>query len=230
MANEHLFSADVAGPGTPVQGKSRWQSCLTGCLVVFVILMVIAILSGFWISRNWRRPVAWMSTWAIQQVIDSSTLAINEKQEIMVQVDRVASAFRQNAISEDQFEQLLKHLFESPFVSLIMATEIDRQYLPESGLSQEEKDAGGQTLDRFIRGAIDKQINQAEIDAAMAHVAIRNGNNWQLRKALTDEELREFFAEAKKQADAAGIPEQPADIDPSEEIKKVVDDALAAPA
>jgi hypothetical protein len=65
----------------------------------------------------------------------------------------------------------------------------------------------------------------------MVHVADRDARDqWKLRPKLTDEELRAFLAEAKKQADDAGIPDQPADIDPSGEIKKIVDEALAAPA
>jgi len=64
----------------------------------------------------------------------------------------------------------------------------------------------------------------------MAHVADRDARGrWKLRPTLTDDDLRAFFAEAKQQADAAGIPEQPADVDPSEEIKQIVDEALAAP-
>ena len=83
-------------------------------------------------------------------------------------------------------------------------------------------------MQRFFRGAIDDKINEAGIDAAMAHVADRDPQgHWKLRETLTDDQLRAFLAEAKKQADAAGIPEQPAEIDPSEEIKKIVDEALA---
>ncbi len=52
MANEHLFTADVEGPATAVERKSGWRSCLTGCLIVLVILAVVAILVGVWIARN----------------------------------------------------------------------------------------------------------------------------------------------------------------------------------
>jgi hypothetical protein len=231
MADEHRFSADVEGLGMPVERKSRWQSCLTGCLVVFVILIIVAVLVGFWISRNWRGLASSFGTAVIQQGVEASQLPAEEKQQIMVQVERVAQAFRENTISQKQLENLAHKLVESPLMSLMVASTIDQQYFAKSGLSNEEETEGRQTVQRFFRGSIDEKINEAGIDAAMAHVADRDPANgqWKLRQTLTDDQLRAFLAEAKKQADAAGIPEQPAEIDPSEEIKKIVDAALAAP-
>lgn len=231
MADEHLFRADVEGTGVPVERKSGWRSCLTGCLVVFVILIVIAVLIGFWISRNWRDWAATAATEGIRQGISSSQLPAQEQQEIMVQVDRVAKAFREKTMSAEQLGKLAQTLVQSPLMSLIAASTIEKQYFAKSGLSEEEKAAGRQTLQRFIRGSIDDKINKAGIDAAMAHVADRDPQgNWKLHQNISDADMRAFLTEAKKQADAAGIPEQPAEIDPSEEIKKIVDEALSAPA
>ncbi len=167
-------------------------------------------------------------TEVVRQGMANSQLPAPEQQEIMVQVDRVATAFREKKISLEQLGVLAQRFADSPLMSLIGASVIERQYFAKSGLSAEEKSAGSQTLQRFIRGAIDKKIDKAGIDAAMVHVAERDSRGqWKLRQTLTDEELRAFLAEAKQQADAAGIPEQPTEIDPSDEIKKIVDEALA---
>jgi len=227
MADEHLFTAEVAGAGLPVERKSGWRSCLTGCLIALVVLVVIAILVGFWIARNARGWAATGVTEVVRQGMASSQLPAVEQQEIMIQVDRVATAFREKKISLERLGELAQKLADSPVMSLIGASMIEKHYFAKSGLSEEEKTAGGQTLQRFIRGAIDEKINKAGIDAAMVHVADREHGQWELRKTLSDEELRAFLAEAKQQADAAGIPEQPAEIDPSDEIKKIVDHALA---
>lgn len=230
MANAPVFTADVEGPSTEKR-RSGWQTCLIGCLIVFVILIVIAVLVGFWISRNWRDLSAAGATAVVRQMMLESNLPPEEQQEIMVQVDRVATAFREKSISGEQVAVLMQKLVEPSLVSVFIATEIERKYLPDSGLSDEEKVAANNALLRFMRGAIDKKIQGAGFEAAMGQIAVRDPNGvWQLRKQITDEQLRAFFAEAKKQADEAGIPEQPTDIDPSEEIKKIVDEALAAPA
>ncbi len=231
MADEHRFTADVEGTGGPVERKSGWKSCLTGCLIVFVILVVIAILIGFWIARNWRDWAATAATEGIKQMISGSQLPAQEQQEIMVEVDRVAKGFREKTISAEQLGKLAQSFVESPLMSVIGASMIEKEYFAKSGLSAEEKTAGSQTLQRFIRGSIDEKINKAGIDAAMVYVADRDPQGqWKLHQNISDADMRAFLAEAKKQADAAGIPEQPAEIDPSEEIKKIVDEALAAPA
>lgn len=231
MADEHLFSADVNTAGAPVERRSGWKSCLTGCLIVCVILAVIAILIGVWIGRNARGWTANLLEEGVRQGVATSQLPAQEQQEIMVQVERVSTAIRDGSMSLDQMKLLAKKFAESPLMTLVVATAIEQGYIAKSGLTAEEKAAGGVTLNRFIRGALDDKIKEPGIDAAMAHVADRDaGGEWQLRQKLTDDELKAFLAEAKKQADEAGIPEQPAAIDPSEEVKRIVDEALNVPA
>jgi hypothetical protein len=230
MADEHRFSADVDTAGGPVERKSGWKSCLTGCLIVCVILAVIAILIGVWIRSNWRDIASSFGTTVMAEVINSAQLPQGEKQQIMVEVERVAQAIRENTISGKQFEILVNQLTVSPAISLIVAATMEQDYFSKSGLTAEEKAQGVQTLRRFIRGALDDKINRPGVDAAMVHIANRDQNGlWNLRKTLTDDELKAFLAEAKKQADEAGIPEQATAVDPSDEVKKIVDEALNAP-
>jgi hypothetical protein len=229
MANAPVFTADVEGPSTEKR-RSGWQTCLIGCLIVGVILLVLAILVGVWVARNMRDWAAMGVTEVVRQGMAESQLPAQEQQEVMVQVERLATAFREKQITLEEVGVVAQKLAESPLMSLIGASMIEQQYLAKSGLSDEEKAEDSQILQRFIRGSIDGDITEERMDAAMVHVAERRNGNWELKQQLTDDELRAFFAEAKKQADEAGIPEQPADIDPSEEIKKIVVEALAAPA
>lgn len=230
MPEEHLFTAEVATPGEP-KPKSTWKTCLTGCLITAVVLLVVTALLAYWIANNIRPILAGISTWTIRQGIESSELPVEQKREIMAQVERVATAFREEKITEDQFKLLVKRFVESPLIAMIMTSAIEKQYLAKSGLSDQEKVDGAQSLRRFIRGVIDEKIKEPGIDVAMVHVATRNSqdDDWQLKNQLTDEELRAFFAEAKKQADEAGVAEQPEQVDPSEEVRKIVDEALAPP-
>lgn len=231
MAQEHVFTADLESPGAE-RKRSAWQTCLIGCLIVCVVLFVLVALIGFWVTRNWRNWTADFSTEVIRQGMAESQLDPQEQQEIMVQVDRVTTAFREQKITGEQLGNLAEKLVQSPIFSMIMATAIEKQYLAKSGLSDQEKTEGRVTLQRFIRGVVDQKITKDGMDAAMSHVATRNpnGGEWQLKNQLTDEELRAFFAEAKKQADEAGVAEQPEAVDPSDEVRKIVDEALAAPA
>jgi 2-hydroxychromene-2-carboxylate isomerase len=116
---------------------------------------------------------------------------------------------------------------ESPLMPLFVVMAIERNYFDHSKLSDEEKAEGRQSLKRFVRGAFDEKIKEPGIDSVMSHVADRRGDDrWHLRQSVSDEELRAALAEAKKQADEAGIPDAPENIDPSDEVKRIIDESL----
>ncbi len=124
----------------------------------------------------------------------------------------------------------MRNLATSPLMTSFMVSAIDQAYFAKSGLSNEEKAAGKITLQRFVRGMIDESINGQAIDNAMMHVATKDSNgSWKIRQQLTDAELRAFLAAAKTEADKAGVPAEPVVFDPSDEFKRIIDEALAQP-
>jgi hypothetical protein len=211
--------------------RSKWTSCLIGCLIVLGALLVFAIVVGVWVSRNWRDWFADVGTRALDQGIQAADLPPQEKIEVKVQVDRVTEAFRDGTVSGEQIAMIMQNVFESPLMPALVAAAIDMRYFDKSGLNAEEKAQGKVTLQRFARGMIDEKIAQQGIDAVMAHVAIRQSDGeWKLRQQVSDADLRAALTEAKAQADKAGIPEAPENVDPSDEIKKIIDEAMQAPA
>jgi hypothetical protein len=207
--------------------RSKWTSCLIGCLAVVGVLIVLAIILGVWFARNWRDWAADIGTQAVNQAVDSSELPPQEKGEVKAQAERVAKALRDKKISAEQAGKILQRIFESPLMPTIIVGAIDQQYLQRSGLSAEEKAEGRLTLQRFARGAIDKKIDEQGIDAVMAHVADRQPNGeWRLRQQISDQDLRAALTEAKARADAAEIPAEPEAVDPSDELKRIIDESL----
>jgi hypothetical protein len=209
------------------QRRSKWTSCLIGCLVVLGVLMVFAIILAVWIGRNWREWTSDFASQAVNQTVDQSDLPAQEKVEVKEELARVVEAFRRKQITMEQVGRIMEKVMQSPLMPMMAVAVVDKQYLDKSGLSDDEKTEGRLALKRFARGAVDKKIPQAGIDAVMTHVADRGGNGeWQLRQQVSDADLRAALAEAKAQADTANIPEQPEDFDVSDEFKKIIDDAL----
>jgi hypothetical protein len=114
-----------------------------------------------------------------------SQLPAQEQQEVMVQVERLATAFREKKITLEEVGVVAQKLADSPLMSLIGASMIEQQYLAKSGLSDEEKAEDSQILQRFIRGSIDGDITEERMDAAMVHVAERRNGNWELKPLLS---------------------------------------------
>jgi hypothetical protein len=225
MATEHRFEID---PQSEERGpRSKWANCLIGCLIVLGIAIVIAIVAGIWIARNFRGWVADFGSQAINQRIDSSELPAQKKIEVKKQVDRVAKAFGDGRISFQQAGDIIQKLTKSPLMPTLVVAAVDLKYFDASGLSNDEKVEGRTTLKRFARGVIDKKINDKEVDAVMMHVADRGSDDsWKLRQRVSDADLKAALAEAKAKADDAGVAAKPEEIDPSDELKKIVDEYL----
>jgi hypothetical protein len=167
---------------------------------------------------------------AMNQMIDTTGLPAQERQEMKAEVRRVAEAFREGRLSNQQLMVIVENVMHSPLLTLFVASAVDKQYLEKSGLSEDEKAQGRLTLQRFIRGAVDGEINQQRVDAVMRHIAERQPDgNWQLRERVSDADLRAALAEAKAAADEAQVPQQPETVDPSDEFKRIVDEAMAEP-
>jgi hypothetical protein len=199
-----------------------------GCAIALGVMSVIAVIVGFWVARHWRGWVANVGLEAINQGIDDSDLPAQEKAEVKAQAERVTKAFGNGEISVEQVMAIVEKLTKSPLMPSLIVMAVDKQYFDRSGLSAEEKAEGRKALRRFARGAIDGKIDQQGVDAVLAHVADRKGeNNWQFRKNVTDADLKAAIAEAKSRADNAGIPaDVDTNIDPSDEVKRIIDEAL----
>jgi hypothetical protein len=210
--------------------RSKWTTCLIGCLIVLGVIMVIVIALVIWVARSWRGWAADFGTQAVRQGIASSDLPQQEKDEIMVQVDRVAKELREGRLSMEQAGKIIEKVLHSPLMPSLVVAAVEKQYFERSKLSDDEKKEGRVTLQRFARGVIDKKIEEQGIDAVMGHIADRQPNGgWQLRPQVSDDELRAALKEAKTRADAAGIPDQPEKFDPSDEFKRIIDEAINPP-
>jgi hypothetical protein len=227
MASDHRFEV------FPDQGESRprskWASCLIGCLIAAGIAILLMIAVGVWVARNIRGWAADFGSQTISQGIDSSDLAPQEKVEVKQQVDRVDKAFRDGRISMQRAGTIIQKVMQSPLMPTLVVGAVDKHYFTSSGLSDDEKAEGRLTLKRFARGVIDKKIDDKGIDKVMSHIADRQSNDsWQLRPKVSDADLRAALAAAKADADEAGIAAQPENIDPSDELKKIIDESMPA--
>jgi hypothetical protein len=227
MASDPRFDDFPDSMTETQQRRSKWTSCLIGCLIVMGGILVLAIVLAVWLSRNWQDLAADLGTQAVNQVLESSELPPQEKGEVRSEVNRVAKALQERKISGQQARAVIEKILESPLMPTMIVAVVDRQYLERSGLSDAEKLEGRKSLSRFARGVIDKKIDQQGMDAVMSHVADRQANGqWQLREQISDDELRAALTAAKEEADKAAIPDEPEAVDPSDELKRIIDESL----
>ena len=152
QTDQHSFQIEE-----PQRKRSLWQTCLIGCLGVLAVMVVLAVVGGFWISRNWRGWFAGVGSQVINQGIDSSDLPPQEKVEVKVQVERVAKAFREGQISNEQASAIFKKLMESPLMPSFVVMAVERKYFDRSKLSDEEKAEGRQVAQAVRAGHLRRQ-------------------------------------------------------------------------
>lgn len=193
---------------------------------------MLAALGAWWVSVSWKGWAAGAGTQIIEQILVTSGLPAEEQAEVMTEVDRIADAFESGELTLEESGQLIQDLAKSPVISLILVSVVEQSYLNNSGLDEEQRAAGSVAIQRFSRGVADGSIDASAIDEMMQHVADRDADGkWQLRSRdqVSDDDLRALILVAKTKADEAGIAEQVESIDPSDEIKKIVDQALGGP-
>ncbi len=207
----------------PRQGSG----CLKGCLVVVAIFVALIVIFGVVAAFKWRGWVASFAGTAIQQSLDASSLPPQEKSEVQQELQRVIDAFVANQISGPQLGEIMTSLLDSPLMNSLVVSVVEAQYLNKSGLGAEEIAVGKTTLRRFVIGMFEDKINEQAIDKVLLHIADRQPDGtWIFRQQVSDDDLRAMLAAAKVEADTAGIPAEVQEVDPSEEVRRIVDETL----
>ena len=213
----------------PDRTKSRMSGCLVGCLGAFGVSVILLVVAAVWISRNWQDWVADFCLHAIDTMVESSDLPELEKKEIQIQVVRVADAFSAGELPAEKMALIVEYFKESPLLTSMVVASVERKYFDRSGLTDEEKEQGRIDLRRFVRGMVDEEIDEDAFHAAVEPITDkRPDGGWRIRETVTDDQLRALLKAAKEKADAAGIPAEVEEVDPSDEVQRIIDAALLA--
>lgn len=220
------FSAEPAPP----QKKSG--GCLKGCLIVVAIAVVLGGLAAVVVAMNWKSWAASTFETLAEQMLVESGIPDTERGEVMTQFKRLTTAFKAGDLSVEQLQPVLEQMMASPALSLIGVKAIEAKYLDASGLSDEEKQAGSLLLRRYAAGLAGGAIEPNSVEGLLDYVTVTDAEgNREFLETVPDENLRQLLADVKAAVEEAGVPEQVEPVDPSAEIKKIVDAALGeAPA
>ena len=229
-------------PQFPPPKKSGFP-WLISLLLIFVGMMFLGgvlLVGGIWyVAANADRWLVGLGREAIVAMIQDSEIPAQEKTEVIEQIDRVVTAYKDRKINQEDLNRVLTELQDSPALTVVSLYGIDESYLADSKLSEAEIAAGRRAFQRVIRGVYEKKIEEdALYDALPEEREMSTGNQTDgaiVRPASTnseseisDDDLREAITKLKVMADNAQIPDEPFQLDIGDEIKKVVDKALAA--
>jgi hypothetical protein len=222
----------------------NWVLSLALILLGFLTLGGVVCVAGvYYVVSNVDKWLVSLGREAIVAVINESELPDAEKKEVIEQVDRVAAAYKEKKINQEDLERFMTDLEESPAMSVLTLYGIEEVYLQESDLPEAEIAAGRRTFQRVIRGLLEGKISEDTLYAAlpqeeqMLRVEEDNGNGKLKQEDIREvgfapgeevstDDLREMLAKLKVAANNAQIPDEDYQPDIGEEVKTLVDRLL----
>jgi len=196
--------------------------------VALCIVLALMLGGGIWVALAWKGWVAAGVERLSTGVIAQTKLPEDQKASINARLTQLTTDFKDGKISTGQLTGVVEEVSNGPIFPLAAVTAAEMEYVDPSALPDEEKAAGRLSLQRFARGVAEGTISKDEINTIWMMITTPDAaGNRQVKKSLTQEELRSVLAEAKLKADKAAVPEEPFTINYATEFNKAVDRALA---
>ncbi len=204
-----------------------WGKVAIGCGVALVIAMCLVAAGGYWLWSNAKSLASGLAASGIIQAVESSDLTDDQKSRIVLRVEQVRDDFVAGDITLEQVAKIGEQIVESPALYIASVMFVEQAYIVPSGLSGEEKEAAGRTLQRFARGLYEKSYPMEVLEDVLAPVQKTDaGGQKQFKEKPTDEDLRELIELARQKADEAGVPDEPFVVDVAKEIEDAIDEVL----
>ena len=206
------------------------SSCMVGCLGIAALAFLLMAGVAWWVYQNGREFFTELGRDKIVEAINASGLEAEEKELIAAEIDRVSGAFLRGEIPVQKMVELAEAIAEGPLMSVVLVEVARTRYLDPSGLSEEEKAAGLETLRRAAYGQMEGLLTEEDLDAAFASIEKPGSHDAdrRIQETLTDEQLRAFLAEAKAAADRADVPAEVPAFDLVEEFRGLLREILGA--
>ena len=227
MSDQDFYNSDEIECKPSRQAMSGWAKVGLGCGIITLVLMVISVIAIWYVMQNLREVGSAAAAVAMKEGIKELKLPANEQRRIFDRIDKVAQRFKDEEITFEEIVTIFEKISQGPLFPAGMSLVVERAYLDESQLDEDEKDAAKITIQRFTHGTIQQEIPQAKVDAVLDTISTRGRENERkFRHPISDVELRKFIAEAKAAAAEADIPNDVPKINFADEFDKAIDQAL----
>lgn len=228
----------------PAPRRSSVGKWVLGILLVFLGMFmlggILCVAGVYYVATNLDKWVVGLGREAIVAMVNEASISATEKTEVIAEVDRVVTAYKERKIDQHDLEKALNELNDAPAFKVLTLYGLDDAFLTSTGLTEDEIAAGRRSYQRVLRGVYEGKFSEEELYAVLPLDADENagdqnggnaGENIRLvnnngSKAAGDDEIRESLVKLKLMADNAGIPNEPFQLDIGDEVKKVVDRLL----
>ncbi|QNN21945.1 hypothetical protein HED60_06565 [Planctomycetales bacterium ZRK34] len=166
---------------------------------------------------------------AATDAVGHLNLPADQKTGILEQIDRVAEGYKAERITEEQINQIFANLADGPFAGALVVWGVEASQIYGSDLTEAEQQDASLQLRRVLRGYTEGKITEAQLEPHWKKISEpdpENPGERRLRHDVPVDELRDFVAGIKQEADDAGVPNETYKVDFAGEMKQAVDDVI----
>ena len=227
MSESDFFEPDDQEVQPKKKGLSGCAIAGIGCGVIVVLLLIVAGIGAWWVSKHGRQLGTDFAVTAMKEGLKELDVPDDQRQRMHARIDEVGQQFKEGKLELQQVGAIFEKLSQSPILPAGVSLFVKRVYIRDSGLDDVEKEAAHLAIQRFSRGVIDESIPEAERESVLDRISTKDLNgNRQFKQKLTDAELRDFIEAVTKAADDAGVAAEVPEINFADEFDKAIDEAL----
>lgn len=211
-------------------GRKDGGGCFKGCMIWVVAGVLVLVVAAGLVLLNLRSIGSRIAAYVVKRAVEQSDLPADQKRGLIARVDRLREDFVEGRITDEQLKRIGDEVLEGPLLPVGMVMFLDQEHVAKSGLSEVEKSAAKLTLRRLSRGFIEKTIRPASLDAVFATISgpDEQGKR-QIKKHLTDTEIRDFLTLAEREVEKAKVPVEPLEIDLAKELDAAIERGMKEP-
>ncbi len=234
------------------EGESKTSSCLKvlgiGCLVVIVVCVLAVGAGVYYIKTRGLDLAASAITAVTDSMLKESKLTDSDKEGVRGEISRFTTRLKAGEISMDQMKKLGDTFQQGPLPALFFLQAVATGQLIPPEIPAEESAAARLDAQRLQRAAAEGKVTPQALQEVLKAIPRQEGEKPQAesepadsntasppldytrppKKEITAEDWRPVMALIKKMADDAGIPNEPYQLELTQEIRKVLDEVLAS--
>ena len=210
------------------EGESKTSSCLKilgiGCVVVIVV-GVLAVGTGvYYVKTHGLEMAAKGITVVTDGMIKDSKLSDSDKAGVRSEIARFTTRLKAGEVSMNQVKKLADTVQQGPLPALLFLQAVATGKLIPPEIPAEESAAARLDAQRLQRAAAEGKVTTLSLQEVLRDIP--QNEQGKPKEKITPEDWRPVMAKIKKMADDAGIPNEPYQMELTQEIRKVFDEVL----
>ncbi len=210
----------------PRQGTLKYW--LLGCGGALFLGLLLCVGGGWFL---WTRMVdfAWdKGTSAIVDGLEEAGFTASEVADFRGHLQRLRAGHEDGSVDVQELIELAEEVVEGRILPVGMVRLFEHEYLGKAELSPEDGARAAIDLQRFARGLWEESISRNDWERVfrLRELESQNGETTWEREWEDQESVQAILADARAEADRAGIPVEPFTVQLSEEFGRMVDGLL----